>query len=390
MIGDDRPVWRATQRFVLVVGAGALGAAVCSTGVRYAGPDDDESLRALRTGAAPAHSGRAISPAEAAALTVLRRAAAAEAATTYEGQKVYSSWSTSGGESVLADVGHVPGRGTWLRLVSASGRSGGRAEVADGGGGDLAPQALSLLTDRYTLRIAEPGRCIGRPATVVEARPVGDDQVAGRFWVDDKSGLLLRRELYDESGRAVRSTVFLDLRVDAATAEPRQTLPTTYRQEPAKPLSPGSSPGKGRPLDDDELDALREDGWVLPGVLPAGLVLYRTRAVEVDGGDAYHLTYSDGLFTLSLFAQRGRLDTSELHGFTPTRVGGAAVHARTGLYRQLVWASGDTVYTLVADAPDSELAQVVEVLPHDKPGAGLRGRVGKGIDRMGSWINPFA
>jgi sigma-E factor negative regulatory protein RseB len=390
MIGDDHPVKRAAQRFVLVVGAGALGAAVCSTGVRYAGPDDDETLRTLRTGSVP--SAREITPDEAAALTVLRRAAAAEKATSYEGQKVFGSWSAAGGESVLAEVGHTPGRGTWVRVASASGHSPrrrDRAEIADAGG-DLDPQALALLTDQYRLQIAEPGRCIGRKATVVEATPIGGDRVAGRFWVDDDSGLLLRRELYDANGHAVRSTVFLDLRVDEASADPQRTVPATFGEAPARIPSPRSTRSE-RLLDESELIALRTEGWILPDVLPGGLLLYRARAVDVhDGEDAVHLTYSDGLFSLSLFAQRGRLDASALHGFEADELGGAAVYRRSGLYRQVVWASDDTVYTLVSDAPDDELAQVVGVLPHDKPGAGLRARVGRGIDRMGSWINPFA
>jgi len=389
MIGDDHPVRRAAQRFVLVVGAGALGAAVCSTGVRYAGPEDDEALR-LRN--APTPAAREIGPAETEALTLLRRAAAAQSVTSYEGRKLFGSWSTVGSESVLAEVGHEPGRGTWLRVTSAGARGDAdREQIADGAG-DLDEQALALLTDQYTLKVGERRRCIGRPATVVEATPIGGRQVAGRFWIDDDSGLLLRRELYDATGRTVRSSSFLDLDVTAPATGPRRGLPASYnngvkvpRQRSAEREADASLLGEAT------LDRMRREGWVLPEVLPAGMVLYRARAVDVPGDEkAVHLTYSDGLFSASLFAQRGRLDTSALRGFRPDKVGNVAVHSRNGLYRQLVWAGGDTVYTLVSDAPDTELKQVIGALPHDTPGSGLRARVGRGIDRMGSWINPFA
>jgi hypothetical protein len=66
------------------------------------------------------------------------------------------------------------------------------------------------------------------------------------------------------------------------------------------------------------------------------------------------------------------------------------VYTRSGLYRQVVWAAGDTVYTVVSDTPDTKFMQVVGALPHDEPGAGMRSRMVRGIERMGSWINPFA
>jgi len=379
MIGDDHLVRRATQRFVLVVGAGAIGAAVCSTGLNWVDARDDDESRLGRSFPSPV--AREIGPAEAEALTVLRRAAAADNATVYEGRKIFGGWSAKGGESVLAEVGHEPGKGTWLRVMSAGGHTdegrSPRAEIADAGG-ELDPQALALLTDQYTLRVADPIRCIGRDATVVEATPIGGDRVAGRFWVDDESGLLLRHELYDSAGNAVRSTSFLDIDV-ATDPSPRRTLSTTFHATPDDGL-----------LDAGELEDLRADGWVLPGVLPAGMVLYRARAVDVDGGEAVHLTYSDGLFSLSLFAQRGRLDTSELRGFSTEKLGTVEVYARSGLYRQVVWAAGDTVYTVVSDTPDTKFMQVVGALPHDEPGAGMRSRMVRGIERMGSWINPFA
>jgi sigma-E factor negative regulatory protein RseB len=123
--------------------------------------------------------------------------------------------------------------------------------------------------------------------------------------------------------------------------------------------------------------------------LPGGLVLYRARTVTAAGSTALQLTYSDGLFTASVFAQRGRLDTAHLPGFAAETVGGEQVYAREGLYRQLVWPGGDTVYTLVTDSPDEAVAQIVAVWPHGPQQGGLLSRVGRGIDRMGSWINPF-
>jgi sigma-E factor negative regulatory protein RseB len=384
MLDDLHPVRRAAQKFVLVVGAGALGAAVCSTGVRYTGIDDEDTQRALRASSAPAPAVRPVGAAEAQALALLRKAAAAESATAYTGRKYFGSWSEEGGESVLASVKHVPGRGTWVRVNTATADDDGDGAQIEEAAGELDQQALALLTDQYTLRIAEPSRCLGRSTAVVEATPIGGRTVAGRFWIDDESGLLLRRELYDGDGRTVRASEFLEVDV-APAATP------TGRAQSASVQSRHATPRRsGRLLDGDALDRLRRDGWVLPEVLPAGMVLYRARSVQTGGaGEAVQLTYSDGLFAVSLFAQRGRLDTSTLEGFSSGEVDGAPVHTRSGLYQQAVWAGGDTVYTLVSDAPDPEMTQVIAALPHNAPSSALRARVGRGIDRMGSWINPF-
>jgi sigma-E factor negative regulatory protein RseB len=126
----------------------------------------------------------------------------------------------------------------------------------------------------------------------------------------------------------------------------------------------------------------------VPEALPGGLGLYEARQMPA-GGKAVQLTYLDGLFGASLFAQRGRLDENSLEGFTRTKLGQTDVYARHGLYRQYVWSGGDTVYTLVTDAPDNVVSDTVAMLPHGAPQAGALARIGRGIDRVGSWINPF-
>ena len=56
----------------------------------------------------------------------------------------------------------------------------------------------------------------------------------------------------------------------------------------------------------------------------------------------------------------------------------------------MVWTSGQTVYTVVADAPERTVDQVVAALPHQPAADGdTLGRLGRGLDRVASWFNPF-
>ncbi len=377
----SQPVLDAARRVVLVVGAGALGAAVCSTGVHLVLPAGDE-LRPVRTANAPTPRPRVLAAAEQRAVDLLRRAGRAESALAYQGAKFFGSWSDYGHTSVLAQVSHRPGEGT--RLTTASGSSPTRRLVTADAGTGVDDRMLAALTRRYRLRVAGVEGCIGRRATIVEAVR-GDGVVAGRFWLDDRTGLTLRRELFDARGRQVRLTLFVDLRVvDSRRLRPVPTAPSGSLQPRALPSAEAD-----RVLDQGGLDELREDGWVLPDLLPSGLTLSGARDVRVAGAHAVHLTYSDGLFTLSMFVQRGRLDPDDLPGHTARQVGDATVYAEAGLYRHLSWEGGGLVYTVVTDAPDESVAAVVGAMPHRPHDGSMLGRMSRGVARMGSLVDPF-
>lgn len=380
----DRSVLRAARQVALVVGAGALGAALCSTGVRMSGPGSEQTLPLQPAGGAAQSTPRVLDDAERRALDVLRRASVAERTLSYSGTKYLSGHSSSGNTAVMAELRHRPGVGTWVRTSGAGepapedrpGAGVGRL-VGPESSSDLEPRALAALTGRYALALAGTSVCAGRRATVVEARDLGSRQVAARFWVADDSGLLLRRELYDEERRTVRATAFVDLTVGPAAAAPGP-----------EPSTPSGRPA-GRLLGAGDLDRLRADGWHLPTELPGGLVLHAAKRMTMAGQTVVQLSFSDGLFTASLFAQHGRLDAGRLTGFRPERLAGTEAWTRPGLYRQTVWTGGGTVWTLVTDAPDQRVERLVSSLPRTAPDEAMLSRVGRGIGRVGSWANPF-
>ena len=48
------------------------------------------------------------------------------------------------------------------------------------------------------------------------------------------------------------------------------------------------------------------------------------------------------------------------------------------------------MFTVVADCPQAALDDLVGTLPHGNPGPGIGSRLGNGLTRVGSWLNPFA
>lgn len=323
---------------------------------------------------------KASTPDDPAAVALLRRAAAAAVSVAYAGATV----SIAGSVTESVTVANLPGIGT---VVSTAGKS---TVLAGEGGGSIADSArvLGLLADNYSvLRPRGQDRVIaGRPTTTVEAlRP--DGTLAARFWLDRRTGLLLRRDLYAQDGSVVSSMAFTSLRLGreaVGTLPPMAADPWTVT------------------LDDDQLAVRREAGCTCALVLPDGLSLLRARVSSDEDGDSpdvVHLLYSDGLTEVSVFDQPGRLDpaseTLAAKGFQRTTYGGIPVLERMvvaggpGATSEWVWQCGRSVVTLVAPAQPYEEAQqraldIVSALyvPPTQPQVGFGARVSRGWSRL--------
>jgi sigma-E factor negative regulatory protein RseB len=306
---------------------------------------------------------------ESRALGLLTAASRAARSRSYAGTQYVSTWRVGRADSSIAEVRHSPAEGS---VVQVRPTAGGDIDQSVTPTADLDPRLVRLLAAHYVLGVSGNSTCAGRPVAVVEAQRPGDGVVAGRFWIDAASSLLLRRETFDRSGRLVRSSAFTEITVD--------------------PIGSGLTPAAvlSDQLDASALDALRRDGWQIPTALAGDLELFDARMRTHDGERVLHLSYSDGLMTLSLFAQRGRLGTTKLAGYDKQQVRGAPVWVRPSTPERVVWGGGGRVFTLLSDAPVETVHAAVGVLPHEKAAkTGLLARIGRGLARLASWLNPF-
>ncbi len=362
--------------FVMLGGLGTVGA-VC-----------------LVSPGAAAVTGASRSPATAssdpAAVRLLRQAAAAADATAYSGVQYLSSWGSDGAStSVVIQVTHVPGKGSMVQVRPTPGSGGisvyenDQDDRAQGlGGQNLAGgrgQALALLERKYDVELAAREDVAGRPADVVDVRRP-DGSLAARLWLDVATRMLVRREITDDRGRMTRASAFVELTVGSAGIPP--TVSAESPKQAARPWN--------RRLERADLDRLRDRGWAVPGTLPGGLELYDARSGDDGGDEVVHLSFSDGLSTVSLFEQKGRLDARRLASWRRQNIGGAHVYVRDTLPRRVVWASRGKVYTVLADAPGDTVDAVIGRLPHSTPRSGVLPRLGRGLARVGSWLNPFS
>jgi sigma-E factor negative regulatory protein RseB len=320
-----------------------------------AGPDDEQAVR------------------------LLARAERAPRSVPYSGVQFISSWGMRGTSSLVVHVRHWPAKGTAVQVRSSA--SGGGGEVFQGDPGDASGGVaragsgpLGLVARNYQVLREEPDSVAGRRADVVAAHRE-NQSVAARFWLDSATGLMLRREVYDTTGATARASAFVDISVgDIAYAGH---------------LPPMLSRREGVELTDARLAELRAAGWQCREELPLGLHLYDARETQGSTGPIVHLSYSDGLSTVSLFQQRGHLDEGQLGDYRQEHVGAALVYASAGVPLRLTWSTGGTVYSVLADAPDETVRAVVEALPHEEESGGFLSRVRRGLGRFVSWLNPF-
>jgi negative regulator of sigma E activity len=316
---------------------------------------------------------------EARALALLERAALAGRGLTYSGTQYATSWRTGGSSSALLELRHDPRHGSVLTAVSGSEQEALRTPST----AVLDPRMLTRLVAAYALEVRGPGRCAGRAASVVDARRT-DGQLAGRFWVDQDTGVLLRREVFDGDGRRVRSSAFVELDVAETSAESSADS-TAGSSAPVQRVAPAAWSGRERPAP-EAVARLRDAGWHVPEDLPQGFRLFETRRED----QVLHLAYTDGLSTLSLFAQDGQLGSSGMAGFTAEQVEGRPVWVRRSAPERVVWSGGDRVWTLVSDAPEDAVLAVVAALPRDAPpDSGLPARLARGLSRLAGMLNPF-
>lgn len=301
-----------------------------------------------------------------AALALLRRAATAARSVSYEGTTTVVAAGTT--VARVLQVTHVPGRGTLVDVEGGPEGPAGEEFAPDApGSGTLADATtyLELLARNHAVTTAGSSIVAGRLVDVVVATRAGGT-LAARFWLDRDTGLLLRREVYDAAGLPAGRATFERLRFPAAATD---GLPTAAPSEPAPAVQPAA------------LERMRTEGWHCPAAVPAGMSLVQAR--ETDDG-AVHLVYSDGITTLSLFEQRGRLDET-MPGYDRQAIDGATVYRRGGSPPQWVWQSDGSVFTLVADVPTVAVTRVVAALPPDgtTDDQGLSDRLGSGLGELG-------
>jgi hypothetical protein len=312
---------------------------------------------------------------------VLERAANANRTLPHEGGLVVVSFSETGpriaqmevafgdeGLRILreggTEVGRVGGRG-FLRSSSTLLQVGGVEQV---------PVSLGRLHTKYDTTVTDPVTLDTGPAVPLALRERATGTLREVLYADVETGLIVRRETYGRDGEPVRTVAYTHLAVT-------DQLPSMPR-------------ALGRDVEQHEVtaadaDARRDEGFLIPESLPLGYDL--VTALEVPGAHVptVHLIYADGLYSLSVFQQQGRMKSTVIAGASELRTptGGAVWRWPGSEPRRIVWSGEGVTFTALADTPTDELLEAIAGLPTDPPPS-ILGRLDRGLSRLARWVSP--
>jgi hypothetical protein len=290
----------------------------------------------------------------AAAMALLQRAARNADRVSYVGTQQVTAVSGTQTVSATVQISAQAGRGSSVRLYDRAGR-----EVVNGfmptTGSRTGSSQLALLPRTYAISGWVGDTVAGRAVTVVEAAVddsgAASGAVAARWWVDNATGLLLWQETYDLAGAVTLAAGFTALTV---TGTP------VFRNHLAPRLATSVATAS---MQLSQADELARRGWSCQDEL-AGLPLAEVRSDGSDDPEMLHLLYSDGVTTLSVFEQRGRLagPPPGSHWDESLRA-----HLKPGTPTLATWQSGDRVFSVATQSSAVLASEAVASLPHADP-----------------------
>jgi len=230
-----------------------------------------------------------------------------------------------------------------------------------------ASNQISALSRAYKLIGIAGGTELGRPVARIQAwrRSPAATQPDATWWIDTATGLVLRQQVFDDTGRLVLSARYTSLQIGADSAAAIAAAPRPQRAVgvPATLLTrPLTTPLTTAALTTSSAGALSSEGWFCHSEL-AGLQLVRLRADAPAEPGVLHMVYTDGLSTVSVFERRGRLaETPAAATWDPT----LGAYRTDAMVNTATWQSGDAVFSVATDGPTGLRDRVVAALPHDQ------------------------
>lgn len=314
----------------------------------------------------------------------LDRAMRASSEVAFEGRVVIVAFDDHGPSISEIDVAQDPGGElrvgsgeTWMvarhETEAFYARAGSLLRLSRGEDAGFDPDRIAM---KYEVSVLDQAELDTGAATPIELTERTVDVVRERLFVDEATGLVVRRETFHADGRPQRLVAFTDLRA----------------RETAFEAMPGEEEVRGdaMPIDGDRVPILSEVGWMAPDELPGGYVLEGVYALPESDGRSLHLVYGDGLYTLSVYQQRGDLQAGALSG--------AVADDRHGMHHyrwpgaepsRMVWSADGLTFTAVTDAPAEHVMAAVVSLPHEAPPS-LPRRMVRGLRRVVDALWPFA
>lgn len=217
--------------------------------------------------------------------------------------------------------------------------------------------SLSRILDNYRPVMARAEIIAGRPSDSLLLVNKFTGERVMRLWIDAKTHLVLKKEEYHGNGAVASETRFEEIRYT-------NKIPLSiFATEP--PAGYVQVAGHDYAMPTSDIDrVVKAAGFTpfTPKDLPRGFALTSGDTTTVNGVRTLHLTYSDGLRTVSLFenARGAAADFGALHPQTISFEGHDAQYVEDGPTTLLTWKEKGLYFALVGDLQRSDLVEIAK------------------------------
>lgn len=197
------------------------------------------------------------------------------------------------------------------------------------------PENRNILGEFYKLSLSGESRIANKATQIIQMVPRDKHRYGYIFWLDKQSGLLLKCDMLDEQGRVIEQLMYSD--VELLSDSPQNSIDIEALKNYRKVQLVGQQ-------------EVAEERWV-SSQLPAGFKLIRSDEVSQHNqqAPAYHMIYSDGMASVSVFIeQRANMD-KPVQGLSSM----GAVHAYSALMN-------DIYVTAIGEVPSDTVKMMAE------------------------------
>lgn len=161
------------------------------------------------------------------------------------------------------------------------------------------PENLDKLETHYAISRLQDDRIAEHRTAVIDVQPKDNYRYGYRYWLDDKTGVLLKCDLLNEQGNVVEQMMFTEMEYLADT--------------PAAAFSEINLEGYVSKRMDHGRVSDASTNWHVKQ-LPTGFLLTQSSIRTDETTESVHLVYSDGLASVSVFVEQGETGYHYLDG----------------------------------------------------------------------------
>lgn len=147
-------------------------------------------------------------------------------------------------------------------------------------------------------------RIADRDTHFVAVKPKDSYRYGYRLWLDEETAMPLACELVNSEGDVIEAILFTDIEYDA---------PMTAEDFEPRLAKPSFAEVSGKAAQRNDLASSASPNWNVVD-LPAGFNLTVVSQHEGDGNSVEHLVYTDGLASISVFAEKHRQGREVISG----------------------------------------------------------------------------